>query len=186
MPKPFDTKPVELTFKPNAKPQSIPEPRWSFAYGKIIEKWATDGLANGSLEPSQSQWANRAHIVLKLPSGKTVNDVDVKDCKLRVTGDYRMVNTQIEKLVPNLPNGMDKLEQAAGYKFYFEADSVACYNSFRLAVGKSREAMAIWTPIGLVQPTVLPFGQKNSGTEAQGPYRTAARSLKMIGFQLRR
>ena len=33
LPKPFDTKPVELTFKPNAKPQSIPKPRWSFAYG---------------------------------------------------------------------------------------------------------------------------------------------------------
>ena len=155
MPKPFDSKPVELTFKLNAKPQSIPEPRWSFAYGKIIEKWATDGLANGSLEPSQSQWASRAHIVLKLPSGKTIDDVDVKDCKLRVTGDYRMVNTQIEKLVPNLPNGMDKLEQAAGFKYFFEADSVACYNSFRLAVGRSREAMAIWTPIGPAYCTPL-------------------------------
>ena len=51
---------------------------------------------------------------------------------------------------------------------YFEADSVACYNSFRLAPGISREALAVWTPIGLLQPTVLPFGQKNSGTEAQG------------------
>ena len=78
LPKPFDTEPVERTFKPNAVPQSIPEPKWSYAYGKIVEKWATDGLANGSLEPSQSQWASRAHIVLKLPSGKTANDVDVK------------------------------------------------------------------------------------------------------------
>ena len=82
--------------------------------------------------------------------------------------------------MPNLPNGTDKLEQAAGYKCYFEADSVACYKFFRLAEGMSREAMAIWTPLGLVQPTVLPFGQKNSGTEAQGPYRVASRSLKMI------
>jgi hypothetical protein len=57
---------------------------------------------------------------------------------------------------------------------------VACYSSFRLAAGKSREALAIWTPIGLVQPTVLPFGQKNSGTEAQGPYRTASRLLHNI------
>jgi hypothetical protein len=40
--------------------------------------------------------------------------------------------------------------------------------------------MAIWTPIGLVQPTVLPFGQKNSGTEAQGPYRVASRDVKMV------
>ena len=29
-------------------------------------------------------------------------------------------------------------------------------------------------------PTVLPFGQKNSGTEAQGPYRQAVASLRNI------
>jgi hypothetical protein len=28
-----------------------------------------------------------------------------------------------------------------------------------------------------VQPTTLPFGQKNSGTEAQGPYRAAAAEM---------
>ena len=39
---------------------------------------------------------------------------------------------------------------------------------------------AVWTPCGLLQPTVLPFGQKNSGTEAQGPYRKAAASLSNI------
>jgi hypothetical protein len=63
---------------------------------------------------------------------------------------------------------------------YFEADSVACYNSFRLAPGISREALAVWTPLGLLQPTVLPFGQKNSGTEAQGPYLLAAKKLRKV------
>jgi hypothetical protein len=38
--------------------------------------------------------------------------------------------------------------------------------------------LAIWTPIELVQPTTLPFGQKNSGTEAQGPYRAAAGEME--------
>ena len=38
----------------------------------------------------------------------------------------------------------------------------------------------MWSPIGLVQPTVLPFGQKNSGTEAQGPYRKASAELTDI------
>jgi hypothetical protein len=63
---------------------------------------------------------------------------------------------------------------------YFEADSVACYNSFHLAPGISREALAVWTPIGLLQPTVLPFGQKHSGTEAQGPYLLAAKKLRKV------
>jgi hypothetical protein len=40
--------------------------------------------------------------------------------------------------------------------------------------------LAVWTPIGLMQPTVLPFGQKNSGTEAQGPYLLAAKRLKQV------
>ncbi len=35
----------------------------------------------------------------------------------------------------------------------------------------------MWTPIGLVQPTTLPFGQRNSGTEAQGAYRAAAAEM---------
>jgi hypothetical protein len=91
-----------------------------------------------------------------------------------------MVNSQIAKLAPNLPTGSHQLERASSHRFYFESDSVACYNSFRLAVGRSREALATWTPGGPVQPTVLPFGQKNSGTEAQGPHRIAARALKNI------
>jgi hypothetical protein len=60
-----------------------------------------------------------------------------------VTGDYRQVNTQIQKLVPNLPTGTHEIERAAGHRFYFESDSVACYNSFILAEGNSREALAI-------------------------------------------
>ncbi len=118
--------------------------------------------------------------MLKAPANTTAELADLKDCKLRPCGDYRMVNTQIEKMAPNLPTRLHQLEQAAGHSIYFEADSVACYNSFRLAPGLSREALAIWTPIGLVQPTVLPFGQKNSGTEAQGPYLNAAKRLKKI------
>jgi hypothetical protein len=35
-------------------------------------------------------------------------------------------------------------------------------------------------PIGLMKPTVLPFGQKNSGTEAQDPYLLAAKRLKQV------
>jgi hypothetical protein len=82
-----------------------------------------------------------------------------------VCGDYRAVNTKIEKMAPNLPTGTVELEKASGHRLYFESDSVACYNSFRLAVGRSCEALAIWTPLGLAEPTVLPYGQKKSGTD---------------------
>ncbi len=180
LPKPFHTEPITLKFKAGATPQSIPQPRWTVAQREIVKRWAAEGLRNGSLELSTSAWSSRLHLVLKAPANTTAELADLKDRKLRPCGDYRMVNTQIEKMAPNLPTGLHQLEQAAGHSIYFEADGVACYNSFRLAPGLSREALAIWTPIGLVQPTVLPFGQKNSGTEAQGPYLNAAKRLKNI------
>jgi hypothetical protein len=88
---------------------------FGFAQREIIKRWAEDGLRNGSLEFSKSAWASRPHIVLKPPSDQTAETALMKDCKLRICGDYRMVNTQIEKLAPNLPTGIHQLEQAAGY-----------------------------------------------------------------------
>jgi hypothetical protein len=178
MPKPFQAEPVELKFIDNPVPQSIPEPRWTFAQRNVLTQWAEAGLKDGSLELSTSRWASRPHIVMKTPANQHKDLVDVSKCKLRVCGDYRAVNSQIAKIVPNLPAGLEEVEKAAGHRYYWESDSVACYSQFTLAAGKSREALAIWTPLGLVQPTTLPFGQKNSGTEAQGPYRAAASEMQ--------
>ena len=177
LPKPFKGPPVELCFKADAKPVSVPEPKWTHAYKAIITKWAEDGLRSGALEPSKSAWASRPHIVKKAPAGVHPDDADIADCKLRVTGDYRQVNNHFQKIVPNLPTGTDELQRASGHLFYFESDAHACYNAFPLAPGRSREALAIWTPLGLLQPTVLPFGQKNAGTHAQGPFRMAMADL---------
>jgi hypothetical protein len=114
---------------------------------------------------------------MKTPAHTHKDLVDIGKCKLRVCGDYRLVNQQIVKIVPNLPTGLEEVEKAAGHAWYWETDAQACYSQFVLSPGPSREALAVWSPIGLVQPTTLPFGQKNSGTEAQGPYRAAANEL---------
>ncbi len=139
LPKPFAIEPITLKFKPNAQPQSIPQPRWTVAQKEIVTRWAEEGLRNGSLEPSTSAWSSRVHLVLKSPGNTTAELADLKDCKLP---------PQIKKIAPNLPTGLHQLEQASGYRLYFEADSVACYHSFRLAPGASKEALAVWTPIG--------------------------------------
>jgi hypothetical protein len=178
LPKPFASEPVELKFVDDPVPQSVPEPKWTFAQKQIITQWAEAGLKDGSLELSTSQWASRPHIVMKTPAKSHKDHTDLSKCKLRICGDYRRANSQIRKIVPNLPSGLDEVERAAGHRYYWESDSVACYSQFVLAPGLSRQALAIWSPIGLVQPTTLPFGQKNSGTEAQGPYRAAAAELK--------
>jgi hypothetical protein len=177
MPKPFQAEPVELKFVDNPVPQSVPEPRWTHAQRLVLSQWAEAGLKDGSLELSTSRWASRPHIVMKTPANQHKDLVEITKCKIRVCGDYRAVNSQIAKIVPNLPTGLVEVEKAAGHDYYWESDSVACYSQFSLAKGQSREALAVWTPLGLVQPTTLPFGQKNSGTEAQGPYRAAATEM---------
>ncbi len=68
-PKPFAAEPVELKFVENPKPQSVPEPRWTYAQKQILTSWAEEGLRNKSLELSTSRWASRPHIVMKTPSG---------------------------------------------------------------------------------------------------------------------
>ncbi len=164
LPKPFATEPITLKFKPDAQPQSIPHPRWNVAQKEIVTRWAEEGLKNGSLDPSTSAWASRVHLVLKPPGNTTTELADLKDCKLRPCGDYRLVNSQIIKIAPNLPTGLHQLEQASGYRLYFEADSVACYHSFRLAPAASREALAVWTPIGLCSPQYCHLGRRSART----------------------
>ncbi len=145
---------------------------------QVLTQWANSGLKDGSLELSTSRWASRPHIVMKTSAHAHKDLVDIGKCKIRVCGEYRLVNSQIVKIVPNLPSGLEEFERAAGHKFYWESDSVACYSQFTLAPGRSREALAIWSPVGLVQSTTLPFGQKNNGTEVQGPYRAAASEMQ--------
>jgi hypothetical protein len=108
--------PITFKMKKGAQPQSVPQPRWTVAQKEIVQRWAEEGLRNGSLEPSSSAWASRVHLVLKPPSNQTAELADLKDCKLRPCGDYRLVNTQIDKIAPNLPTGVHQLEQASGYR----------------------------------------------------------------------
>ncbi len=47
LPKPFAAEPVELKFVSNPEPQSVPEPRWTFAQKQILTSWAEEGLRTG-------------------------------------------------------------------------------------------------------------------------------------------
>ncbi len=86
LPKPFAANPVELKFVDHPEPQSIPEPRWTFAQKQVLTSWAEEGLKNGSLELSTSRWASRPHIVMKTPAHTHKDLIDIGKCKLRVCG----------------------------------------------------------------------------------------------------
>ncbi len=112
------------------------------AQRQILTSSAEEGLKNGSLELSTSRWSSRPHIVMKTSAHTHKDLIDIGKCKLRICGNYRLVNQQI---VLNLPNGLEEVEKAAGHRYYWETDAVACYSQFVLAPGRSREALTVWT-----------------------------------------
>jgi hypothetical protein len=122
-------------------------------------------LASGLYEHSQSASASRPHIVKKTPANSPKN-VDITQCGLRICGDYRRPNDQLLKSVPTTPNGTEELAKLPGRKWYWSTDRFSMYNAFELARGPSRQLLALHTPIGLLEPTRMVFGEMNAGTVA--------------------
>jgi hypothetical protein len=108
-----DHPPVTLNFKPDWKHVSVPQPRWGPGATAVLTKWAEEMLASGLYVPSQSASASRPHIVRKTPSNSP-KDVDITQCGLRVCGDYRRPNDQLDKSVPTTPNGTEELAKLPG------------------------------------------------------------------------
>ena len=49
---------------------------------------------------------------MKTPAHEHKDLVDLSKCKIRVCRDYRAVNSQIVKIVSNLPLGLEEVEKA--------------------------------------------------------------------------
>jgi hypothetical protein len=115
---------------------------------------------------SKSPSASRPHIVNKSPQDAP-KDVDIKMSGLRVCGDYRLApNDQLQKSFPSTANGTDELAKLPGYSCYWITDRFSMYNAYSLRPGPSREFLAVHTPIGLIEPTRMVFGEMNAGTVA--------------------
>jgi len=162
LPRPLDHEPHVIRLKPGAQPTYCPEPRWTPAYRRYSELWALKVLRSGLYERSNSSWASRIHLALKAgPGGRYDVDFNIRPC-----GDYVKVNTQIEKMAPSLPRVEDEIRRFADVVAFFKTDAISAYNQILLA-RESRPILAVWTPIGLIQPTRLPFGVINAGTVLQ-------------------
>jgi hypothetical protein len=77
-----------------------------------------------------------------------------------------MANDQLQKSFPSTANGTDELSKLPGYSLYWSTDRFSMYNAYGLAPGPSRELLAVHTPIGLIEPTRMVFGEMNAGTVA--------------------
>ena len=89
---------------------------------------------------------------------------------MRIVGDYVYVNSQLEKAQPCGPHTMDQIRHAGGHRAYWHTDGDQQYQGWGLHED-SRDVLSIWTPIGLLRPTRLQFGETNAGIVMQGDVR---------------
>ncbi len=157
--------PVKLNFKPRWKHVSVPVPKWGPGAIAVLTRWAQEMLDSGLYVKSKSPSASRPHIVRKTPPN-VPKDVDIRQCGMRICGDYRMPNEQLQKSFPSTANGTDELSKLPGYSYYWYSDRFSMYNAYSLEPGPSRELLAIHTPLGLLEPTRMVFGEMNAGTVA--------------------
>ena len=117
-------------------------------------QWVRDEVAAGRMEPSTSEWAAQLVIVAKRNEKGEVSG-------WRICGDYRSVNDVTKADAEPLPLVQTVFDQLAGMRYFSKLDLLKGFNQIPVE-RKSRELMAVSTPAGLYQPTVMPFGVKNA------------------------
>jgi hypothetical protein len=138
----------------NVKPVKQRERRLSPAEIEAATKWVSEEVAAGRMEPSSSQWAAQLVIV---PKRNEKGEV----AGWRICGDYRNLNAATKADAEPLPLMQTVFDQLAGMQYFSKLDLLKGFNQIPVDA-QSRELMAVSTPAGLYQPTVMPFGVKNA------------------------
>jgi predicted aspartyl protease/transposase InsO family protein len=136
------------------RPVKQRERRVSPAEIEAATQWVNEEVAAGRMEPSSSEWAAQLVIVPKRNEKGEVSG-------WRICGDYRNLNAVTKADAEPLPLMQTVFDQLAGMKYFSKLDLLKGFNQIPVEA-KSRELMAVSTPAGLYQPTVMPFGVKNA------------------------
>ena len=136
------------------RPVKQRERRMSPAEIEAATQWVRDEVAAGRMEPSSSEWAAQLVIVPKRSETGQVSG-------WRICGDYRSLNAVTKADAEPLPLMDTVFDQLAGMQWFSKLDLLKGFNQIPVEQ-KSRELMAVSTPAGLYQPTVMPFGVKNA------------------------
>ena len=149
------------------RPVKQRERRMSPAEIDAATQWVKDEVAAGRMEPSSSQWAAQLVIVAKRNENGEVSG-------WRICGDYRNLNAVTKADAEPLPLMQTVFDQLAGMQYFSKLDLLKGFNQIPVEA-KSRELMAVSTPAGLYQPTVMPFGVKNAPGSFQREMRRVLR-----------
>ena len=138
----------------SVQPVKQRERRVSPAEIEAATQWVKEEVAAGRMEPSSSAWAAQLVIVPKRNDKGEVSG-------WRICGDYRNLNNVTKADAEPLPLMQSVFDQLAGMQYFSKLDLLKGFNQIPVDA-KSRELMAVSTPLGLYQPTVMPFGVKNA------------------------
>ena len=119
--------------------------RLPHAYWDEVKQELRQMLAEGIIEPSQSDWASPIVLVRK------------KDGSIRLCVDYRKLNAQTKMDAYPMPRIEDILDRVGKAKFISTIDLTRGYWQVPLAT-EDKHKTAFTSPFGLYQFCVMPFG----------------------------
>jgi hypothetical protein len=137
--------------------------------------WVREEVAAGRMEQSTSAWSAQMVFAAKYKDDKLVG--------WRICGDYRDLNHQTKADAEPLPLPEEILDQLQGSHIFSKMDLIKGFNQIPVAAD-SRAYMAISTPDGLYQPTVMPFGVRNAPAAFQREMRRVLRDRLHKGVEV--
>lgn len=148
--------PVKLRLREDVEPFRCPKPTFTTYEAKFLTENYEPKLLDGSFEKAAPDcaWASRVHIATK------------GDDWMRACGDYVGVNSRMIQTPHNVHNKTSSVEKLGEGVYFNEFDCPDAYHMVPMHKD-SREFAAIWTPMGLIQPTVATWGLSNSGDALQ-------------------
>jgi len=137
--------------------------------------WVREEVAAGRMEQSTGEWSAQLVFAAKYKDDKLVG--------WRICGDYRDLNNHTKADAEPLPLPEEILDQLQGSRIFSKMDLLKGFNQIPVAAD-SRPYMAVSTPDGLYQPTVMPFGVRNAPGAFQREMRRVLRDRLHKGVEV--
>ena len=139
--------------------------------------WVREEVAAGRMEQSaqSGEWSAQLVFAAKYKDDKLIG--------WRICGDYRDLNSHTKADAEPLPLPEEILDQLRGSRIFSKMDLLKGFNQIPVAA-ESRPYMAVSTPDGLYQPTVMPFGVRNAPGAFQREMRRVLRDRLHKGVEV--
>ena len=108
----------------------------------------------GLIQPSVSPWSSQAVLVKKVRDGVVLDEK-------RPTWDYRWVNDLVQGDAYALPLPENMFNMLKGARLFSKLDLTKGFWQIPVEE-KSRQILAMATPLGLQEPRYMPFDYKNA------------------------